>query len=106
MGKDQHGRQGCVSRLGAAGIVRDEAETPWEFLVLNEEELERLTEPAGIGRDEWALLTDAYERARYAGVGPSESELATCLRIYDALPGCTRRMIGWYGYLTDAFWRM
>lgn len=97
---------GCIDRLEAAGIVRDETETPQEFLVWHEEELVGLTEPAGFGLDEWTMLTEAYEMARYADLDPSGTALETCWKLYDALPACVRRVVGWRRYFTYAFWKM
>ena len=96
----------ALSRLDAVGIVRDEAMTPREFLSAQEDRLVELTAPAGVGLDEWAALTDVYEKARYAGLDPTEDELRTCWRVYDALPACARRTLGWCRYLAGAFWRM
>lgn len=97
---------GIISRLESAGIVRDEAETPREFLARREQDLEELTAPVGLGLTEWTTLTDIHERARYAGLNPTEEELETCWALYDALPICIRTKIGWQRYLTSAFWKM
>ena len=95
-----------LSRLDAVGISRNEAETPYEFLSVHEDELVELTAPAGMGLDEWMVLTDVYEKVRYAGLDPTEAELETCWRLYDALPGCARQALGWRHYLIGAFWNM
>lgn len=95
-----------LSRLDAVGISRNEAETPYEFLSSHEDELVELTAPAGMGLDEWMVLTDTYEKVRYAGLDPTEAELETCWRLYDALPGCARQALGWRRYLIGAFWNM
>ena len=92
--------------MDAVGIARNEAETPYEFLSAHEDELVELTAPAGMGLDEWMVLTDAYEKVRYAGLDPTEAELETCWRLYDALPGCARQALGWHHYLIGAFWNM
>ena len=97
---------GCLDRLEAAGISRDEAETPQEFLDRNYAELCALTEPAGFGIDEWVTLTEAYGKARYAELDPTESELGTCLKVFEALPACIREKDGWFAYYTGAFWHM
>ena len=97
---------GIISRLESAGIVRGEAETPREFLARREQALEELTTPVGLGPDAWTTLTDVHERARYAGLNPTEEELETCWNLYDALPRCIRTKMGWQRYLTSAFWKM
>ena len=97
---------GIIRRLAIAGIARDKAETPIEFLSAHEEALVELTASTGIGLDEWMVLTDAYEKARYAETDPTEAELKVCWRLYDALPACARKTLGWRRYLTGAFWRM
>lgn len=97
---------GIIARLEAAGIMRDEAETPAEYLARNGAELERLVAPADMALSSWTTLTDTYERVRYAGASPTEEELATCWQLYDALPICLRKQLGWPRYLLGAFWRM
>ena len=97
---------GILSRLETIGIVRDETHTPHEFLSENEDALVELMAPAGIGLEEWFELTDAYETARYAGLDPTESQLQTAWKLYDALPLRARETMGWIRYLTGAFWRM
>lgn len=97
---------GIISRLESVGIVRDEAETPREFLARREQDLEELTAPAGLDLTTWTTLTDVHERARYAELNPTEEELETCWALYDALPTCIRTKMGWQRYLTSAFWKM
>lgn len=97
---------GILSRLEAAGIVRDQAQTPSEFLIEHAHELEDLTVPAGLTLDDWDALTGIYEKVRYEGLVPTEPELHTCWRIYGALPRCVRLQVGWRHYLTGAFWHM
>lgn len=97
---------GIISRLEAAGIVRDEAQTPREFLDDRGPELEELTLPVGMGLDQWATLTSAYEKARYAGLEPTKAELDACWRLYDTLPICIRRELGLRRYVTSSFWKM
>ena len=95
-----------IARLDAAGITRDETETPQRFLKKHAMELEEFTAPAGIGFDAWTALTDTYEKARYAGLDPTPAELETCWRIYDALPACAREAFGLRAYLIGPFWHM
>lgn len=95
-----------LSRLKALGIERDKGETPREFLILYEDELAAATASAEIGADEWAMVTDVYEKARYAELDVTEAELDACWRIYDALPGCARHSYGWLRYLAGPFWLM
>lgn len=97
---------GILRRLEAAGIERNEAETPREFLAHNETGLEELGGLAGIDLEAWATLTNVYEKTRYAELDVTESELELCWRLYDILPVCTRRLIGWPRYLAGAFWRL
>ena len=98
--------QAIVDRLAVAGVVRDESDTPQEFLVLHGDELTDLTASAGLGNEAWEALTDAYQKARYAGDDPTSQELETSWQLYDALPGCLRRKVGWRRYLLEAFWRL
>ncbi len=95
-----------IERLEAAGIVRDKTQTPSEFVLERGEELAELTTPSSLGLDKWIMLTDVYERARYAELEPTQEELATCWRLYDALPSCTRASLGWHRYLAGPFWHM
>ncbi len=95
-----------LSRLKALGIERDKGETPREFLILYEDELAAATASAEIGADEWAMVTDVYEKARYAELDVTEAELDACWRVYDALPGCACRSYGWLRYLAGPFWLM
>ncbi len=97
---------GIIERLSVAGIVRRDAETPDEFLALHAEELDELTAWTGVDFKGWAALTNAYENARYADRGPTELELETAWKLYDAMPACARRKLGWARYLVSAFWRM
>ena len=98
--------QAIVDRLAVAGVVRDESDTPQEFLVLHGDELTDLTASAGLGNEAWEALPDAYPKARYAGDDPTSQELETSWQLYDALPGCLRRKVGWRRYLLEAFWRL
>lgn len=97
---------GIVARLEAAGVPRDEAQTPLEFLDRHAGQLAEFTAPAGCTVDDWFTLTEAYERARYGGIDPTPSELDACWRLYDALPRCARMRRGLLRYLTSTFWRM
>ncbi len=66
----------------ARGVVRAPAETPAELR-------RRLDELAPEGAPHFALLTDAYERARYGGAAAPADELARCrasLQALEALP--------------------
>lgn len=96
----------AVARLEAMGIVRDEAQTPREFSMDHGEELKEHLAPVGMGLDEWTLLTQTYEKARYADLDPTASELATCWKLYDALPACARSAVGLPRYLLGVFWHM
>lgn len=98
--------QAIIGRLSAAGIERDEAETPSEFLTRHADELEELTEPADLDLRAWIALTEVYEKVRYADLEPTRDELATCWKLYEALPACARAALGWRTYLTGAFWHM
>ena len=97
---------GVIARLGAAGITRDKAETPSEFLSHHGKELGEVAEAAGFDPSDWITLTDAYEKARYADIDPSDAELEACWRIYDALPGYARQTQGLRRYLSSSFWQM
>lgn len=97
---------GIVSRLEAVGIVREASSTPTEFLHAHAEELAAVATDMGFDESAWEELTDAYEKARYAGLDPAPAELQTCWRLYDALPAYVRKTLGLRRYLAGPFWRM
>lgn len=97
---------GIVSRLDAVGIVREASSTPTEFLYAHAEELAAVAADMGFDESVWEALTDAYEKARYAGLDPAPAELQTCWRLYDALPAYARKTLGLRRYLAGPFWRM
>lgn len=97
---------GIVSRLDAVGIAREASSTPTEFLYAHAEELAAVATDMGFDESVWEALTDAYEKARYAGLDPAPAELQTCWRLYDALPAYVRKTLGLRRYLAGPFWRM
>lgn len=97
---------GIIARLATVDITRDEAETPSEFLAHHRKELGEVAEATGFDPSDWRVLTDAYEKARYADLDPSDAELETCWRIYDALLSYARQTQGLFTYLISSFWQM